>query len=184
MPIRVQEQHQMACLWKIGEREEQRHEKKLTKQRRNYWPNLFPHIAVEQPLSCWATCFLPRGKGPFAHYIIYWWLGCYFKRRKLVCVESHKTDSCKENGLPEALSRMHVESNILAEVEHKNQFNNSWFKKLKHNVFRFAQMSISVLWHLCWKTATSFIILMLGLPLTASGSSIISALLELWLEIV
>ena len=69
-------------------------------------------------------------------------------------------------------------------VEHKNQFNNSWFKKLKHNVFRFAQMSISVLWHLCWKTATSFIILMLGLPLTASCSSIISALLELWPEIV
>lgn len=39
-------------------------------------------------------------------------------------------DSCMANSLPETLSKMQTERNVLAEVGYMSQFNNSWFKDL------------------------------------------------------
>lgn len=37
-------------------------------------------------------------------------------------------DACKASSLPETLSKMQVERNILAEIDNMSQFNNSWHK--------------------------------------------------------
>lgn len=79
--------------------------------------------------------------------------------------------SCKANSLPETLSKIHMERDILAELEYISQFSNSWFKDLKflgsttclNEQIKFVTSLL--------ETAMPFLTFILGLSVTASCSS-------------